>query len=123
MRRGSRSPPVIADSRVMRPALLGSALATLGLAALTPSQVDHRISQSPVKDQQGRGTCAAFAICGALETFPGIPTDLSEQLLFARVKLHQQDVDRWLRAMARPRWKRGSCVGASILMTIYLTGT
>ncbi len=86
----------------MRPALLGCALAILGLAARTPSQVDHRISQSPVKNQQGRGTCAAFAICGALETFPGIPTDLSEQLLFARVKLHQQDVDRWLRALAKP---------------------
>jgi hypothetical protein len=47
---------------------------------------DYRIYQSPVKHQQGRGTCTAFAVVGALETFPGVPTDLSEQYLYAAVK-------------------------------------
>ncbi|MCC5829226.1 MAG: C1 family peptidase [Phycisphaeraceae bacterium] len=62
--------------------------------------VDHSISQSPVKNQGSRGTCVAFAICAALETFPGIPADLSEQVLYATVKLHQQNVDQWLRRSA-----------------------
>jgi hypothetical protein len=60
------------------------------------AQVDWRRSQSPVKDQGHRGTCAAFAICGALETFPGVPGDLSEQLLYATLKLHQNDCVTWL---------------------------
>jgi hypothetical protein len=61
------------------------------------AQVDWRSAQSPVKDQGNRGTCAAFAICGALETFPGVPGDLSEQLLYATRKLHQNDVVNWMR--------------------------
>lgn len=61
------------------------------------AQVDWRSAQSPVKDQGNRGTCAAFAICGALETFPGVPGDLSEQLLYATRKLHQNDVVTWMR--------------------------
>lgn len=64
--------------------------------------VDHRRSQSPVKDQGDRGTCAAFALCGALETFPSVPTDLCEQLLYATVKLHEQDVDGWIRRLQGP---------------------
>jgi len=86
-------------------------LAALALAVPAPTQeltppaelfaartTDHRRSQSPVKDQGLRGTCAAFALCGALETFDGVPTDLSEQLLYATVKLHEQSVDAWLRS-------------------------
>lgn len=64
--------------------------------------IDHRASQSPVKDQGLRGTCAAFAICGALETFPAVPTDLCEQLLYATVKLHEQDVDAWIVQLSGP---------------------
>ena len=66
------------------------------------AQVDWRRSQSPVKDQGQRGTCAAFAICGALETFPGVPCDLSEQLLYATLKLHQNDVVAWMRKLQHP---------------------
>lgn len=66
------------------------------LACGATAQVDWRKSQSPVKDQGNRGTCAAFAICGALETFPGLPGDLSEQLLYATLKLHQNDCVQWL---------------------------
>lgn len=64
-----------------------------------PLAVDHRRSQSPVKHQGDRGTCAAFALCGALETFPGVPTDLNEQLLYATVKLFERDVDVWVRQL------------------------
>ncbi|QDV05920.1 Papain family cysteine protease [Planctomycetes bacterium Poly30] len=67
-----------------------------------PEVVDHRRSQSSVKDQGHRGTCAAFSICGALETFPGVPTDLCEQLLYSTVKLHENDVDAWIRQIGGP---------------------
>ncbi|MCR9248413.1 MAG: C1 family peptidase [bacterium] len=60
------------------------------------AQVDWRAAQSPVKDQGRRGTCAAFAICGLLETFPGIPTDLSEQLPYATWQLHRNEVENWI---------------------------
>ena len=49
--------------------------------------VDYRIYQSPVKNQQQRGTCTAFAVLSALETFPGFPADLSEQYLFYNVEI------------------------------------
>lgn len=68
-----------------------------------PEIVDHRRSQSPVKNQGQRGTCAAFAVTAALETFPGVPTDLCEQLLYATVKLHENDVDTWLRAIGKDK--------------------
>lgn len=42
---------------------------------------DHRASMSPIRDQGGRGTCTAFAFCGAFEAFPNVG-DLSEQYLF-----------------------------------------
>lgn len=66
------------------------------------AQVDHRAAQSPVKNQGRRGTCVAFSVCAALETFPGVPGDLSEQLLYATVKRHEQGVDTWLRRMGKP---------------------
>lgn len=76
----------------LSPLLVALSCATLGFA-----QVDNRHSQSPVKNQGGRGTCVAFSICAALETFPGVPTNISEQLLYATVKLHENAVDKWLR--------------------------
>ncbi len=68
-------------------------------APALPNAVDWRSAQSPVKSQGHRGTCAAFAICGAIETFPGVPGDLSEQLLYATVKLHQKEVVQWSKAL------------------------
>ncbi|MEZ6018053.1 MAG: C1 family peptidase [Planctomycetota bacterium] len=89
--------------------LVSAALSQQDAPRLTPPAelfraevVDHRRSQSPVKDQGQRGTCAAFSICGALETFPGVPTDLCEQLLYSTVKLHEQDVDVWIRKLGGP---------------------
>lgn len=82
---------------MLRRSFIVAALVLASVPAL--AQVDHRAAQSPVKNQGARGTCAAFAICGALETFPGIPTDLSEQLLYAVVKLHQHNVDLMLRGL------------------------
>jgi len=74
----------------------------VAMAAVATAQVDHRPSQSPVKSQGNRGTCVAFSICAALETFPGVPCDLSEQLLYATVKRHEQGVDAWLRKWGKP---------------------
>lgn len=47
---------------------------------------DYRNYQSPVKSQALRGTCTAFSLMAALETFPGFPADLSEQYLYATIK-------------------------------------
>ncbi|MBI5851258.1 MAG: C1 family peptidase [Planctomycetes bacterium] len=79
--------------------LLGPASGQEAAARSEPPAIDWRDAQSPVKNQGHRGTCAAFAICGALETFPGIPGDLSEQLLYATVKLHQKEVVQWSRTL------------------------
>jgi|GEM_PF-2411470 len=55
-------------------------------------KVDYRPYQSSVKNQKNRGTCTAFSICAALETFPGFPSDLSEQYIYALAKteFHEQ---------------------------------
>lgn len=43
----------------------------------------HWKSQSPVKNQGARNTCSAFGVAAALETFDGVPKDLSEKYLYA----------------------------------------
>lgn len=48
-------------------------------AADLPSVIDHRVNQSPVKDQGGRGTCVSHASMGLLEAYAHIEDDLSEQ--------------------------------------------
>ena len=48
-------------------------------AADIPSVIDHRVNQSPVKDQGGRGTCVSHASMGLLEAYAHIEDDLSEQ--------------------------------------------
>ncbi len=75
-------------------------------------QVDYRAQQSAVKDQGRRGTCAAFSVCAAMETFPGVPTDLSEQILYATIKLHQNNTDLWRRALGiDPTISEGDALG------------
>jgi hypothetical protein len=45
-----------------------------------PSSVDHRSKQTPIKDQQNRGTCVAFASMAGMESKYGSTSlDLSEQ--------------------------------------------
>jgi hypothetical protein len=56
-----------------------------------PKVIDYRYSQSPVKNQEDRGTCTAFAVAACLETFPGVPSDLSEQYLYAALKMMDYD--------------------------------
>ncbi|WP_299104964.1 C1 family peptidase [uncultured Tenacibaculum sp.] len=51
--------------------------------------VVHWKSQSPVKHQGVKYTCTAFAIAATLETFPGVPKDLSEKYLYALQKGYQ----------------------------------
>lgn len=46
-----------------------------------PVKVDHRPRQSPVKDQGDRPTCLAHAVVACLEAQPGMPPDLSEEML------------------------------------------
>lgn len=68
-------------------------LACVSLPFIAPAQVDYRKWQSPVKSQEGRGTCTAFAVTAAMETLSGFPSDLSEQFLYAWVKMeHYQEL-------------------------------
>lgn len=53
--------------------------------------VDYRPYQSPVKNQEGRGTCTAFSICALLETHPAFPSDISEQHIYGSAKLYNQN--------------------------------
>lgn len=82
----------------MRKWKFASMILSVCVASSAFAQVDYRAQQSPVKNQGGRGTCAAFAIIAAMETFPGVPTDLSEQMLYATIKLHQNNMDLWRQA-------------------------
>ncbi len=59
--------------------------------SLSAQEVDYRIYQSPVKNQINRGTCTAFAVLAALETFPGFPVDMSEQYLYYVAKSANYD--------------------------------
>lgn len=60
-----------------------------------------------------RGTCAAFSVCAAMETFPGVPADLSEQILYATIKLHQNNTDLWRRALGvDPTISEGDALGS-----------
>ena len=49
------------------------------MARLVPSGVDHRSRQSPIRDQDNRGTCVAHGSLACLEAMRGMPRDLSEQ--------------------------------------------
>jgi C1A family cysteine protease len=65
-------------------------------AAELPAVIDHRVNQSPVKDQGGRGTCVSHASMGLLEAFAHIEDDLSEQYTHYKFneflgKPHNQD--------------------------------
>lgn len=44
-----------------------------------PTAIDHRVDQSIVKDQGGRGTCVSHASMGLLEAYAHINDNLSEQ--------------------------------------------
>jgi Papain family cysteine protease len=60
------------------------------------TSIDYRYAQSSVKNQAARGTCTAFGICAAFEVFPGVPSNLSEQYLFAKIKYdHINYKDEW----------------------------
>ncbi len=61
------------------------------ISAVSQKKVDYRKYQSPVRNQMQRGTCSAFAIMAALETIQGYPSDLSEQFVYAMVKLKHYD--------------------------------
>ena len=52
------------------------------------SETVHWNSQSAVKNQGARNTCSAFGVAAALETFDGVPKDLSEKYLYAIQKVN-----------------------------------
>jgi len=54
--------------------------------AFIRARMDHRPKMTPIRDQGHRGTCVAFACMAALEPFPTIPDDLSEQYAYYIIK-------------------------------------
>jgi hypothetical protein len=52
-----------------------------------PAVIDYSKSQSPVKNQGHRNTCTGFAVAACLETFAGVPADISEQHIYAGLKM------------------------------------
>ncbi len=56
-------------------------------SAAQPAVLDYRAFQSPVKNQGGRNTCSGFAVAACLETFAGVPADLSEQHIYSGLKM------------------------------------
>lgn len=71
------------------PGLLLTISASIVLAQ--PAVLDYRSCQSPVKNQKDRGTCTAFSVAACLETFPGLPADISEQYLYGALKTLDYD--------------------------------
>jgi C1A family cysteine protease len=76
-----------------------------------PPGVDHRPSQSSIKDQRDRGTCVSHASLGLLEVQSHVPDDLSEQYThykFVEFQGRRHDEDSGLRTtdaaglLARP---------------------
>ena len=63
-----------------------------GWEPMTDTSVDMRPMFYPVKNQLFRGSCATFAVVGAMEFFPGVPR-LSEAYLYANVKAEALKVD------------------------------
>jgi len=59
------------------------------LTGLYPPTLDHRPLQSPVKNQGARGTCIAFSVAAVMETFDGVPSNLSEQGAYGFIKLQE----------------------------------
>lgn len=57
---------------------------------LVQVSVDHSPRQTPVKDQKGRGSCIAFAVAGAMESFfkwkTNVQHDVSEEHMFKLFK-------------------------------------
>ncbi|AGC75761.1 papain like protease [Nonlabens dokdonensis] len=62
------------------------------MSFLSSAQVDYRHYQSPVKNQGSRGTCTAFSVAATLEVTPYMPSDVSEQYLYAALKHSQPGV-------------------------------
>lgn len=56
-----------------------SSIQSDAIIANMPEVVDHRVNQSPVKNQGTRGTCVSHACMALLEGFPHIEDNLSEQ--------------------------------------------
>lgn len=63
-----------------------TAWAAMGTMA-QPVAIDYTSYQSPVKNQGGRNTCSGFAVAACLETFAGVPADVSEQHIYAGLKM------------------------------------
>jgi len=55
-----------------------------GRGGKVPEYIDHRLVQSPIRDQRQRGTCVAHAIAASLEAFKSVPRDLSEEDIYHR---------------------------------------
>lgn len=63
------------DRSLLTPSIMNADAETADL----PAVIDHRVGQSPVKDQGGRGACVSHASMGLLEAYAHINDNLSEQ--------------------------------------------
>ncbi len=59
---------------------------------MTDTSIDMRPMFYPAKNQLFRGSCATFAVVGAMEFFPGVPK-LSEAYLYSTLKAEALSVD------------------------------
>lgn len=71
----------------MKKLIFSLIISTLSFSAFSQRIIDYRYCQSPVRNQGERGTCTAFAVAAVLETFAGVPANLSEQYLYACLQM------------------------------------
>lgn len=100
------SPPRIgfgADSPPGSPFVRGTVVGVVPPSAFAPAPsppgaIDLRVQPWPVRNQQGRGTCVAFATTACVEhmefTAEGRASDYSEQFLYWAIKDHSNDPNK-----------------------------
>lgn len=82
--------PLVAYSEEALACLETTIPCTIEVMSSMPAAVDHRSLLSPIRDQGDRGTCTAHAVVAALEAFPLIPRDLSEQDAYCIFKAYER---------------------------------
>jgi hypothetical protein len=76
----------ITASKKNYPSLIVKDLRLKLAMAVILAKMNHQSQMTPIRYQGDRGTCVAFACMAALEPFPYIPDDLSEQYAYYKLK-------------------------------------